>query len=210
MSAGGGGKGAAPARVLHVGCGWARKKDMPPVFHGDDWEEVRCDIDPSASPDVVADMRDLSAIASGSFDAVYSSHNIEHVFAHEVPVVLREFARVLRPDGVLLITFPDVQYLGEALAQGRLLDPLYQSPAGPIAAIDVLWGHRASLAEGKVYMAHKVGFTAQVLVDTLVGCGFATAVCVRQPQAFALWALATREPRDAASMQVLRERFAPV
>jgi predicted SAM-dependent methyltransferase len=37
-------------------------------------------------------------------DALYSSHNIEHVFAHEVVPTLKEFRRVLKPDGFVVIT----------------------------------------------------------------------------------------------------------
>ena len=195
--------------VLHVGCGPARKPQMPAAFHGDDWLEVRCDIDPSVAPDIVADMMDLGAIADGRFDAVYSSHNIEHVFPHEVPVVLREFSRVLKDDGVLVITCPDVQSLGAALASGRLVEPLYESAAGPISAIDILWGHRASLAAGKHYMAHKCGFTGQVLVDTLVQSGFARAACVQQPGAFALWAVATKAEATPEELEALRRRYLP-
>jgi SAM-dependent methyltransferase len=202
-------KDAIVKKVLHVGCGPARKPQMPSAFQGDDWQEVRCDIDPSAQPDIVADMRDLSKIAQGSFDAVYSSHNIEHVFAHEVPVVLKEFAQVLSPDGVLVITCPDVQALGQALADGKLLDTLYESPAGPIAAIDILWGHRASIAAGQVYMAHKVGLTAQVLLQTLTSSGFGAALCLRQPQAFALWAIATRSAVSNERLMELRQIFLP-
>ncbi|MGE0107628.1 MAG: methyltransferase domain-containing protein [Thiomonas sp.] len=197
-------------KVLHVGCGPARKEQMPAAFHGDEWQEVRCDIDASVEPDIVADMRDLAGVEDASFDAVYSSHNIEHVFAHEVPLVLSEFARVLKPDGFLVITCPDVQSLGEALAQGRLLDTLYVSPAGPIAAIDILWGHRASIAAGKIYMAHKVGLTAQALADTLGASGFGSALCARHPASFALWALATREKMDQDGLLSLRQQFLPV
>lgn len=197
-------------KVLHVGCGPARKAQMPPAFHSDVWQEVRCDIDESAMPDIVADMTDLSVIPDDSFDAIYSSHNIEHVFAHEVPKVLKEFSRILKPEGFLVITCPDVQLLGQALAEGKLLDTLYESPAGPIAAIDILWGHRASIAAGKVYMAHKVGFTAQVLADTLGGCGFGSAVCVRQPAAIALWALATKTTSPEQTLQNLRSTYLPV
>ena len=198
-----------PRKVLHVGCGPARKPQMPPAFHGDDWQEVRCDIDESAEPDIVANMMDLGVVDSGSFDAVYSSHNIEHVFAHEVPLVLGEFARVLKDDGVLVITCPDVQSLGAALAAGQLVEPLYQSPAGPISAVDILWGHRTSIAAGKVYMAHKCGFTAQVLVNTLAQSGFARAACVQQPGAFALWAVATKREATPEQLEALRRQYLP-
>jgi ubiquinone/menaquinone biosynthesis C-methylase UbiE len=54
-------------------------------------------------------MTDMSAVETSSMDALYSSHNIEHVYAHEVPKALAEFKRVLRPDGFVIITCPDIQ-----------------------------------------------------------------------------------------------------
>jgi predicted SAM-dependent methyltransferase len=40
----------------------------------------------------------MSALATGSVDAVVSSHNMEHLYPHEVPLALAEFVRVLKPD----------------------------------------------------------------------------------------------------------------
>ncbi|MBN6740059.1 methyltransferase domain-containing protein [Acidithiobacillus sp. MC6.1] len=195
--------------VLHIGCGPADKAAMPAGFHGAQWAETRCDIDPDVHPDIVADMTDLSGIESGTFDAVYSSHNIEHLYAHQVPVAMNGFSRVLKEEGFVVITCPDVQALGEALAQGRLTETLYESPAGPIAAIDILWGHRGYMARGNLFMAHRVGFTAQVLVNTLATCGFASVMCIRRPSVYDLWALASKSERDDASMQKLRTSYLP-
>jgi predicted SAM-dependent methyltransferase len=50
-------------------------------------------------PDVLGTMTDMSAVATGSVDAVVSSHNMEHLYPHEVPLALAEFVRVLKPDG---------------------------------------------------------------------------------------------------------------
>ena len=74
--------------VLHVGCSPKRKPQTTRGFNTDAWTEVRVDIDPAASPDVVGTMTDMSAVASGSVDAIFSSHNIEHLYPHEVPVAL--------------------------------------------------------------------------------------------------------------------------
>tara|TARA_B110000008_G_C16612067_1_gene420898 strand:+ start:309 stop:419 length:111 start_codon:yes stop_codon:yes gene_type:complete len=35
----------------------------------------------------------MSLVETGSVDAIYSAHNIEHVYPHEVPIVLNEFYR---------------------------------------------------------------------------------------------------------------------
>ncbi len=93
---------------LHVGCGPKRKNQTTKGFNTPDWTELRFDIDDSVAPDIIGTMTDMSAVASESVDAIFSSHNIEHLYAHEVPVALAEFLRVLKPDGFLVVTCPDL------------------------------------------------------------------------------------------------------
>jgi len=196
--------------VLHVGCGRKTKAQMPAPFRGDDWAETRYDIDAGVAPDIVGDITDMSAIPDGSFDAVFSSHNVEHLFAHEVPVALAEFARVLAPGrGFAVITCPDIQALGQAISEGRLTEPLYHAPAGPIAPIDILYGHRASIARGNHFMAHRVGFTAKLLLDSLVKAGFAASVGIRQQKAYALWAIGFRWPATEEEKRAHRRAYLP-
>lgn len=177
--------------VLHVGCGPYTPAKLHPAFRGTEWKEVRLDIDPGVKPDIVASITAMDGVADGSVDAVFSSHNIEHLYAHEVPLALKEFRRVLNPDGIALVTLPDVQRLGEAIAAGKLEEPLYQSSAGPISAIDILWGHRASIGRGNTFMAHRTGFTAQTLMKHIIGAGFGTVLVQRD--GFDLWAVAYRQ-----------------
>ena len=54
------------------------------------------------------------------------------------------------------------------MAEGKLTDAAYVSPAGPIAPIDVLFGYRPQLAIGNLYMAHHCGFTEKALSGTLI------------------------------------------
>ena len=155
-------------------------------------EEIRLDIDPSVSPDIVASMTDMSSVPSNSVDAVWSSHNLEHLYAHEVPLALREFRRVLKAGGLALLTTPDIQEVARHVAQGNLDGTLYVSPAGPICAIDILFGHRKQIAGGNDYMAHKTGFTAQSLEQEFREAGFADVNVRADPPSFALWARATK------------------
>jgi len=74
-------------------------------------------------------------VATASMDAVHSSHNIEHLYAHEVAVALEEFIRVLTPEGFLVLTCPDLQSVCALVAQDKLTDAAYTSPAGPIAPL---------------------------------------------------------------------------
>tara|TARA_B100000427_G_C15409097_1_gene551202 strand:- start:386 stop:1009 length:624 start_codon:yes stop_codon:yes gene_type:complete len=174
---------------LHLGCGPQYKNGTTPEFMRDDWDEVRLDIDETVKPDIIASMTDMSVVESNSFDAIYSSHNIEHLFAHEVPIALKEMHRVLKDDGFLVITCPDIQVVAEFIAKGQLTEKLYDSGMGPISPIDILYGHRDSIKQGNHYMAHKVGFTAGVLNSTLIGVGFKSSAVARQIKHYNLWGI---------------------
>jgi ubiquinone/menaquinone biosynthesis C-methylase UbiE len=155
-----------------VGCGPPRSDKLHETFRTPLWQEIRLDIDAAVEPDIVASITAMPQVPDDSVDAVWSSHNLEHLYAHEVPVALREFLRVLKTGGFVLLTMPDLQKAAEYVAQGKLEEPIYQSPAGPISAIDICFGHRASIARGNHFMAHKTGFSAQTLSQKLAACGF--------------------------------------
>jgi SAM-dependent methyltransferase len=189
--------------VLHVGCGRPNPDKLHPLFRGGDWRELRLDIDPRVQPDIVASMVDLGCIEDASIDAVWSSHNIEHLFEHEVREALSEIVRVLKPTGFALITTPDLVRVACEIAAGRLEDTLYLSPAGPIAAVDVLFGLRSSVAAGNPYMAHRTGFSAERLGRFLVEAGFAEAR-VWDGTTFDLWALGLMPDADESGIGLAR------
>ncbi|TFW09760.1 class I SAM-dependent methyltransferase [Oxalobacteraceae bacterium OM1] len=196
--------------ILHVGPGHRNNgARLPEPLATPEWREIRLDIDPSNEPDIVGSMLDMPAVADASVDAVYSAHNIEHVYPHEVGRVLQEFLRVLKPGGFLLVTCPDLQTVGALIAEDKLTDPAYMSPAGPITPLDILYGHRQALAQGNHYMAHRCGFTLKVLFATLQVNGFQGVLGKRRPAAFDLWALATRGPMTDDALQALGALYLP-
>ena len=176
--------------VLHVGCGYPNPQKLHRAFRGDDWQEIRLDIDADAQPDVVADMRDLSKIEAGSIDALWSSHNVEHLYPHDVIPTLAGFRRILKPDGIALITLPDLQEVARLIAEDKLDEPAYVSPAGPIAPLDIVYGFRVAMAQGNLFMAHRTGFTAKTLAQAIINAGFAMVTVQREQHAFNLWAIA--------------------
>lgn len=141
-------------RVLHAGCGRA------PLEFFNDYEEVRLDIDPLVEPDIVASLTDLGEI--GPFDTIYCSHSVEHLKRQEVPVALREFLRVLKPGGLLLLIVPDLEDVPPTE------DVLFVSPSGPITGLDLIYGK----TEG-AYMRHQSGFTRDTMIGALAKAGFA-------------------------------------
>lgn len=121
-------------QFLHVGCGPKHKDRTTAGFNNPDWHELRLDIDESVNPDIVGTMTDISAVADASVDAVFSSHNIEHLYPHEVPVALAEFKRVLKEDGFVVVTCPDLQSVCALIAEDKLTEPAYTSLAGTLQA----------------------------------------------------------------------------
>ena len=191
---------------LHVGCGHKRKDRTTAGFA--DWKELRFDIDETVLPDLVGTMTDMSSVASASVNAIFSSHNIEHLYPHEVPKALVEFVRVLSDDGFAVITCPDIQSVCALVAEDKLTEPAYTSPAGPIAPLDILYGHRASMAQGNLYMAHRCGFTERVLTGTLKTAGFASVASIKRGAPFFdLWALASKMPRSEEEIKSMAKTY---
>ena len=191
---------------LHVGCGPQYKSQIK-GFDNENWKEIRFDIDEKVNPDIVGTLLDMSAVETGSVDAIYSSHNIEHVFPHEVPIVLREFHRVLKDDGMVVLVCPDLQSVCEAVVDDKLLQPLYESPAGPISPIDILYGHRQFIARGNEYMAHKGGFTYSVLNDAFIEAGFKMNYGGRNPDRWELFIISFKQEKLQEEINTIAKPF---
>lgn len=197
---------------LHVGCGPKRKDQTTPGFNTPEWRELRFDIDAAVQPDVIGTMTDMANVQTASVDAIYSSHNIEHLYPHEVPVALQEFLRVLKPEGFLVITCPDLLSVCALIAENKLTEPAYTAPAGPITPLDILYGYRPALQRGNLYMAHRCGFTQKVLDGTLRAAGFQTVASMARGRApfFDLFALASKSARSEAQMKALAQAHFPL
>lgn len=182
-------------RVLNAGSGPASPLKLHAAFRRPGWAETRFDIEPSVKPDVLGSIVDMVEVASGSFDALWSSHNIEHIHSFQVPLALKEFRRILKPTGFALITCPDIERVAQLVVAGRLEEVAYVSPAGPITALDMLFGHSASIARGHVSMSHNTGFTVERLGNALIAAGF-REVRVVKGHSYDLWALAAATTLD--------------
>lgn len=163
---------SAPFNVLNVGGG---SKATPIPVHFDGWRHDLLDIDARGNPDLVCDARELRSLASGQYDAVYCSHNLEHYYRHHGLKVLRGFAHILKDHGFAEIRVPDIAQVIAAVhaRQLDLDDVLYMSAAGPITAHDVMYGLQSEIvSSGQDFYAHKTGSTAKSLVKFLTEGGF--------------------------------------
>ena len=192
---------------LHVGCG-PKNQSSCLGFDNDNWKEIRLDIDKNVNPDIVGTLTDMKSVETGSVDAVYSSHNIEHIFPHEVPIALSEFYRVLKEDGIVVITCPDLQGAGEALAQDKLFETLYEGHDGPVTAFDVLFGHRETTAGGNIFMVHKGGFTYSTLDRAFYEAGFKVRVGGRSGVC-SLYLVAFKQKKSEEEVKKIAVPFLP-
>ena len=164
-------------KVLNVG-GNNKKIPLPPQYS--DFEHVLLDVDPRGSPDIVCDARRLATLDAAQFDAVYCSHNLEHYFRHDVQKVLTGFLHVLKTDGFVDIRVPDIKEVMRLTVEKNLDidDILYESPAGPIMVLDVLYGYSVEIERsGQDFYSHKTGFTQKSLEMALRKAGFSAIYC---------------------------------
>ena len=191
---------AATKQVLNAGSGPRSNRRLHGVFGRGQWHEIRIDVDARAEPDVVGSMTNLRPhFDEGRFDAIWSSHSLEHLHAHEIPLALAEFRRILQPDGFALITCPDLETVMTLFLEHGSDHVVYHSAVGPITPLDMMFGHGRSIASGNVHMAHHSGLTAERLGRLLLQAGFAEVITRRQ--SFDLWALALTESADRNAIQ---------
>jgi len=69
-------------------------------------------------PDYKIDLRMLP-FAPESFDLVFSSHVLEHFGRDELEAVLKEWLKVLKPDGEFRIVVPNLEWAAKEILEGR-------------------------------------------------------------------------------------------
>jgi len=164
--------GKAKPRLLNVGGGECR--NIGPDYA--DYDHVLLDIDPAVKPDIIWDALDLKALNPDQFDLVYSSHNLEHFYDHQVPVVLAGMLHVLKPGGAVHIRVPDIVGAFRVMIDSgkELTDTLYVTKRGfPVRTLDVIYGWGWVIAQsGQPFFAHKTGFSVKTLYRALAQAGF--------------------------------------
>ena len=83
----------------------------------------------------------------------------------------------------------------------KLYEKAYESPAGPISPIDMIYGHRGFIEKGDHYMSHKSGFTLKNLLGVLKHCGFQSVAGIERPNVFDLWVVGKKKKIDQSTFQ---------
>jgi predicted SAM-dependent methyltransferase len=190
--------------VLHLGCGGSRIDKLPLGFQSG-FREIRLDINSDVQPDICLSANELHKLPSHAYDALYSSHMIEHVNAFEVTPLLAQFKRILKPDGFAVLTCPDIMPIAEQILRGGILQPAYKCNAGLIYPADVMFGYQKEIEAGNDYMAHRYFFTDASLKAHCEAAGFSTINVRRRIEKLDLWAIC--QPNNATNSDHLMQHF---
>lgn len=147
---------------INIGCGHR-------PFASEDsfrWINVDLDIrDPSGYEYRQGDATKLP-LDDGLADEVFSCHVIEHFWPWEVADVVKEWRRVLKPGGRIVVECPNLVKCMQLLVQAEATD----NPKALVMAMNGLYGDRS---QKELPMKHKWGYTPKMLAALLMECGFA-------------------------------------
>jgi len=170
-------------KKLNLGCG---DKILPGYINIDVAESRK-----GKKPDILCDLHNLSMIESNSVDEVLSVHVIEHFWRWEVDNILKEWIRVLKPGGKLILECPNLISACEEF----LKNPDVASGEGPEGQ-RTMWVFYGDPAWQDPLMNHRWGYTPNSLGKLMSKAGLCNIH--QAPAEFKL-----REPRD---MRIVGEK----
>jgi SAM-dependent methyltransferase len=148
---------------------------------------VNVDVAPSRAgkkPDVICDLHRLESFEDGAAEEILAVHVVEHFWRWEIVDVLREWARVLKPGGSMILECPNLL----SACQQFLAGPEAFSGPGPEGQ-RTMWVFYGDPRWRDPLMVHRWGYTPRSLARIMDEAGL---VEIRQePAQFKL-----REPRD--------------
>lgn len=146
---------------LNLGCGGKRMSG---------W--INCDLFPSPTVDEAFSLDDIP-YASGTVEALHSEHALEHLPRHRAEAAIKEWARVLKPGGELLLKIPDLELCCRYFVEGRPQDTL------PLEDMRYDWWHHTlfGVQEGQAHepdegQINYCGFTKARIRQLLEDAGF--------------------------------------
>jgi predicted SAM-dependent methyltransferase len=138
---------------LNVGCGGRRL----PGYTG-------VDVIPRPAADIVSPA-DAIPLPSNSVEEILAIHVVEHVHQWEVPSLLKEWFRLLKPGGRLVMEMPDIIKCAKNVAEGYTYAGKHPDQAG-------MWGIFGDSRLKDPYMIHKWGWHFKSLSPLVKEAGF--------------------------------------
>jgi len=148
-----------------------------------DWKIL--DVESRPEVDYVANAADLSQFEDNSIETIYTSHVLEHFYHtldNEALNTLKEWHRVLKPGGKLLISVPDLKTLCWLYLHPNL------APQEKHHLMRIMFGGQTN-----IYDVHKIGFDIDIMAMYLAEAGFSGYEQVAEFNLF----------KDCSSMRIL-------
>ncbi len=131
---------------LHLGCG---TRKIPGY--------VNIDADKSVNPDIVSDITSLPMFKDESVSVIYACHVLEHFKRADIRNVLGRWLKLLKPNGILRLSVPDMAAVCEHYVYHRDFKFLQ----------NLVYGDQKS-----PYQFHYHGWDFKSLEEELKGAGF--------------------------------------
>jgi hypothetical protein len=160
-------------RRLNLGCGWDRRDGY-----------LNVDLHAFHEPDLIADVRDCHQLPTGEYDELIAQDVLEHLPRADAMLALREWARLLRIGGTLVLRVPDLIGLLRLFEARSDVDSHAE-------LVQCLFGTQAYNGDW-----HSNGFTELLLRHALHDTGFdVTSIAHRDEWLFDVVATRTDEPQ---------------
>jgi SAM-dependent methyltransferase len=135
-------------------------------------------------PDVICDLHDLSKFKSNSVDEILAVHVVEHFWQWEVVDILKEWTRVLKPGGKMILECPNLVSAAEEFLKNSDIAAM-GGPEGQRS----MWVFYGDPGWRDPLMIHRWGYTPRSLATVMASAGLTELK--QEPAQFKL-----REPRD--------------
>lgn len=152
-------------KIADIGSG----KDTP--YFGNDVSVTRIDGDPRVKPDILCDIRAIP-VPPETYDVVHARHVLEHFSMQEHPALLKEWIRILKVGGELIINVPNLAFAAKQILHAAA-NPDYDA----MYAYWQLYGRQEDHSDTEV---HRCGFTKHGLKRLLDGIEWLCDVVVSE------------------------------
>ena len=129
-------------------------------------------------------------------DLIVLSHLLPRLSLSQAETCLGKIGSWLAKDGLAVIICPDMEAIAAHILARGLDAEAYRSDAGPITAIDMMFGHQTSITAGRSDLAHHSAYTLKSLSTLLRSCGFTDVRGVSRPAQFDFWTVAGQSAID--------------
>jgi len=116
----------------------------------------------------VGDAKSMFKFSENTFDEIYASHVLEHFDYIDLPNILKEWYRVLKPGGELSISVPNITVIVDIMKQFK------NNSERQMDLMRMIFGGHINQ-----YDYHQMGFTRTILINLLESINFQTVNVVK-------------------------------